>query len=278
MSIFNLALNPFAVLGVSPRSNAGEMSDARSDRLFDGNVAEEAIEAAFSELTVESRRLPHELSWLTDMAPGRASAIIHRISSVSEKDVQELSSEGAQLSRTNLLAHLLGRFPDNHALVQSMLAAHSEIVWPLVRKQIDETRQISGFPLVRDAAWQSGRKDLMDKHARALSDAITTTSSGPELLAKLMANREHQEGAADLLERVVNRYDRWTIPQLERISTEIQSSLERLKSDTVPRKALEALDQALARWDRLSQPAQLRPSRICISRARLTVEGSIRIR
>jgi hypothetical protein len=258
VSAFNIALNPFAILGVSPRANAAELSDARSDRLFDGDVDEGTLDSAFSDLTVDARRLPHELSWLSDMSPSRASALSDRLKKITEGDIADVTEDAPQLARLNLLAHLLSAFPRNQRLFRSLLAAHSSINWRSVRQQINESRQVAGFPAVRDTAWDQAQNDLVDRHAGVFVDALVKLESGPETLAAILDDSALCTGAPEVIEQIINRYDRWTIPQLERISGEIDQALENIKSDDSPKPSIDTIKKALGRWKRLSLPVQLR--------------------
>ncbi len=257
---FDLTLNPFALLGVSPRASAAALADAKADRLFDSEHDEAMLEAAHSELIVERKRLIHELSWLSDTAPNRARELVSKLPTLDPAGASELLRDGGQLSRLNLTADLLARFPQERPFAQALLAAYEDVDWASVRQAIDETRALSGFGPTRDAAWKSAQSDLIDRHATVLVQTITGTDDGPELLASMLSERgaSANDRSHGLLEKAVSQYDRWSIPRLELVSEQIDSSLAKLKSIADPNQELTRLETLLSDWDKLSQPVQLR--------------------
>ncbi len=258
-AIFDLTQNPFAILGVSPRSGTTEIADAKADRLFDSEYDEAALEVAHSELIVERKRLFHEVSWLADLAPNRARAIVAELPKVDSACAANVVPTEAQLSRVNVAADLLMRFPHARDLAQELLDGHNQIDWRSVRQTIDETRALSGFGLTKDDAWKRAQSDLIDRHAEALLATVTMTEDGPELLASMLAASPSAKIPTNgLLERTVTQYDRWSVPRLEQLSEQIDASLAALKAGTDTEVNLSRLENLLADWDRISQPVQLR--------------------
>lgn len=255
-AIFDLTRNPFALLGASPRDDSLKLADAKADRIFDSGHNEALLEAAHADLIVEKKRLPHELAWLSDIAPNRARELVSGLATLTLSEALALRLDGAQLSWANLTADLLGRFPSEASFLRRLINLHDDIDWLSIRHAVQEARVVSGFGAVKDASWKVAQSDLVERHASALISAITLTPNGPEMLANILA--EHPSAGNPLLEKAISQYDRWSIPHLERISEEIDAQIAALRLGGDPGSQLTSLERSLREWDRLSQPVQLR--------------------
>ena len=257
---FDLTQNPFAILGVSPRTPASGIADAKSDCLFDSDHDELILEEAQSELIVERKRLAHELSWLTDTAPNKARELVSNLSTLTQSSAERLLDEGGQLSRMNLAADLLTRFPKIESFATQLIDVFADADWGAIRQNIEESRALSGFGSINDADWKKAQSNIIDLYSAALVQSITMRDDGPEFLSALQTQSAANGVKQDhrLLDRVVTQYDRWSVPHLERLSEKIDISLTALKRVAEIADELTRLENLLADWDRLSQPVQLR--------------------
>lgn len=255
--MFDLTRNPFSILGVSPRVSQGDLSNAKADRLFDHAFPESELEEAYAELLVERKRLVHELSWLSDIAPNRARKIIDTLPNIKIEEAIELLDECGALSALNLAAHLAGRFPDKRGFALKLITLYAAFDWTQVRHAIDEARILSGVKKTTDGGWKKAKAALVDRHASTLLPSITRFDDGPEWLASILSDGEHTI-TNELLERIIGQYDQWSIPRLTELSEEIDKSLKTLKQTNDPDAEVENLENLLSSWDRISQPVQLR--------------------
>ena len=258
---FDLATNPFAILGVGIRAKAEEIDAAFATRLFDGDLDEELLETAKAELLVDQKRLGHELAWLPELTPAKARKVLATLTA-DHPDLEACADELTGLSRVNTILHLIGRRLGNRDYkYHQLLAALEELNLDAVRTDIAAARVASRFSRDVNRQWHSAWESYFRTMAETVHGAIVDEQDGPTVLSDLVyqSNNYNEAPLAQrLIEDLVNRYDRWSVPRLEAIKDELVDFEEMVRARPTDTAAIDAIETKLDAWDLLSQPVQLR--------------------
>ena len=252
--------NAFSVLQVSPRANRDAILEAHDDRLFDG-ADETDVNSARARLTVNRDRITEEITYLPELTPSKSRQILSDLLKVhSVDDAVELIESLPNLAKVNVAAELLRRVPNEASLIEKAFTAHEQLDPCAARQSIEEARASSGFGTVRDEAWSDALSDLREAHAGILAGAITKTAGGPQLLASIVGKqRPGTDGwYRTLVDKVVDRYDRWTQPHLAKIEEKLDGALSAARATPTDPTLLKPIGEHLRAWDELRQPVQLR--------------------
>lgn len=252
--------NAFSILQASTRANRDAILEAHDDRLFDG--ADEAdVSAARARLTVNRDRIGEEISFLPELTPSKTRQILSELPDVhSVADAVKLIDSVPNLAKVNLAAELLRRIPNEPLLIDKALNAHEQLDPSAARRSIEEARGSSGFGPVRDEQWSDALSDLREAHAGVLAVAITKATGGPQLLASIVGSQQPGSDGwyRTLIDKVVDRYDRWTQPHLAKIEEKLDGALSSARAIPTDPALLKPIEEYLLAWDELRQPIQLR--------------------
>jgi hypothetical protein len=255
-----LSSSPFAILGVSIRANAAQIQEAYDDRLFDG-ADEHVLSAARSRLTVARDRLAEELRFLADLAPTRAREVLGALSEAKDLAATlAMVEELPNLARLNAVGDLLGQSATRKTIAAAW-HAQREFDPAAAREAIDQARAASGFRAVSDDAWKSELLRFQDEQADILHAAVVSTSRGAAVLTDTIEETRDTESSDWLrktLDKVIDRFDRWSEPELVRIEEELDRSIQRVRSESEDVSLLSAIEGQLRAWDEINQPVQLR--------------------
>lgn len=255
-----LASSPFAVLGVSVRANTAQILEAYDDRLFDG-ADEHELSAARSRLTVARDRLGEELRFLPDLTPARAREVLDALANLNDPVAAlAMVRDLPNLARLNAIADMLERSPSRD-VIRSAWMAQREFDPAAARVSIDQARAASGFKPVNDDAWTSELQKFQDDQADILHGAIIGTDKGAAVLIR--AVEAATENACSnwhrtTLDKVVDRFDRWSEPELVRIEEELDRLIDEVRKGPDDASPLSAIEEQLQAWDEINQPVQLR--------------------
>lgn len=147
--MFDLSTNPFAVLGLSIRSGADEISQATEDAVFRLHVEEQKAHAAQRILLGSRTRLAAELSWLLDASPSLATKTLKQFDeSKSISVAKDLIRSLAGISAANFAAHICGTGQGDEEILQALLEFHDGIDAESVQELVNSNRKVAGFPRV----------------------------------------------------------------------------------------------------------------------------------
>lgn len=252
-------INPFALLAVTVRDDAGRIMSAVEDQslIHDHNECQRAA----ATLTHPRRRLEAEVAWFPGLNPSSAAKAAN-VSSLEE--VNQLGLRG--LAKANALERLLSRGPDLSAddlaeLVGETFKADGATDSQRLLVEINEDRHLAGFPAVAGADTiedeiERRRIDRRQSMLRSLEN--TPTSLMAEAMCKLAAECE-EEGFPRPLHDFFDDYGLRAEPfmaaelaRAERLASKARD-LAGSRSDALD-PLISAFEEMLETWQQLTYP------------------------
>lgn len=252
MDGFSLKANPFALLRVSPRAKIAEIEDAFEDAVIERPHDEQSLLKTKQLLLTPNARLFAELSWLSEVAPRRADQLVAMLDRADTGALLKALPDLPPLSSANIAAEACARLGDVR-FIPALIEAHGQIKHEATFEWLNSTRATAGFARVEASQIQEALRALRTSHARSAVAAIVVQT---DPAAALTAVLEARNDAHDLmLKEIFREYDHWSSPHLGEIERDIDAALSDLMAGHGG--AVERVNERLAAWDELSQPAQL---------------------
>ncbi|MCW2247745.1 hypothetical protein M2352_003379 [Azospirillum fermentarium] len=256
--MFDLLQNPFAILGVSPRDGADVLTDHYEDALIEHGIDEKALLKAHQALAASKPRLEAELSWLLGVTPGRLARIVAMLRKGDCAGAAETLSGLPPLARMNLAAHLCGHgFADSYH-INCVLNAKADVHSHLVATLINSERQVAGIKPISEELVETGLRALERGHVETILAAVTAIPNpGATITNVVSIFIDAPAQARDMLECIVDGFDRWTAPRLHAINEKVDTQIERLHNEPFDERPLDVIKDLLADWNSLTQAQQL---------------------
>jgi hypothetical protein len=255
---FDLLLNPFAILSVTPSASKEEIAEAFNERLADGSIDESLLREARRVLLVPNQRLTAELSYLIDTPQKTILQTLRRVEDAIDISAQkDIARSLPPLSRLNLLAHAASSSCDSELLV-SIVDARSEIDPKALTKKLSQTRSAAGLSRLTAEIVEAG----LQTHFAKLGVSVLLSYSDVDRAATDMKRcvdhslitsaTENQETLGLLLKAYGSRVS----SDRSRYAADAESALEDISEDPTDGSALQNLSHSLEKWERLSHPIQ----------------------
>lgn len=252
MDGFSLKANPFALLRVSPRAKITEIEDAYEDAIIERPDDEQSLLKTKQILLTPNARLFAELSWLSEVAPRRADQLVLMLDRANTSALLKALPDLPPLSSANLAAEACARLGDVR-FIPTLIEAHGQIRHEAAFEWLNSTRATAGFARVEASQIQDALRALRTSHARSAVAAIVVQSDPAAALAAILEDRNDPHDL--ILKEIFREYDHWSSPHLGEIERDIDAALSDLMAGH--EGTVERLNERLAAWDELSQPAQL---------------------
>ncbi len=259
-SVFDLADNPFTVLGVTPRTTKPEIHEAIEDAMLDadGVEAERNLEIARQALIAPNERLRAELGYLLEMRPTEARKALNAI---LEQDWLEVANATEGVARTNALTQAIrsARAPaDGFRAFTRMFEAWEQTDEREVKSRINEARAIAGVAEASPSDIRQGLAALREYQAKRSMQQLTANKQLPRLLSDFLV--EALIPAAKIADKfpaaVLTAYHREMVGALTSAADKAISGLRAYVSGTSA-GAFDDFERELRAWDTLAQPLQL---------------------
>lgn len=258
--MFDLADNPFTILGVTPRSTKSEIYEAVEEEMLDadGVEGERRLNVARQALIAPNERLRAELGYLLEMRPADARRVI---GGRSGDDWLQVANGTEGIARTNALvqAVLAARTPgDGTEPFQRLFEAWEGIDEREIAGRINEARAIAG---VADAGLpdiRRGLSELRNYHASRTLEQLDAQTRLSQVLCRLL--RDTLIPARRMGERfpaaVIAAYQRKMGGAMASFSDRALAALDSYVSDAST-QSFDEFRHQLTAWDELAQPLQL---------------------
>lgn len=252
--------NPFAVLGVTPRSSKAEIHDAVEDALLDaeGVEQERRLEIARQALISPNERLKAELGFLLELRPAEARKALR---ARTYADWRGVARDAAGISGLNALVEAICQAPDIQSFdgpFRDLIAGWADISERNIAQQINEERAISGFTEVQIADVRASLADLRTNHALRTIETLEKLGSAPQYLADLLVSTLKPEGKSRepfvtaALDSYANRVGGALVSGADRVLATLETySVSGEDADFA------TFEQELEAWDVLAQPLQI---------------------
>lgn len=264
-----LHLNPFWVLGVSPRSDKHAIIEKSEEAAL--SLDPSVCQKARSQLTTPRMRLSAEVRWLPGVAPGKATKLLQ---SLLDSPVETRKGGGLpDLAQANLRAAAL-ELIDGSESAKSIAMFISSFAWGVeelsaeeIMRDINEDRAIANFPEIPNAdAVEQELAQLRKEYRDAIKNALDSMPSSKLIevmtLAVHNATDDGENHAPALLDELVDAYELETQGFLEKEYSNISVLIENIKK-AAPKGAssinplIDKLEQVATNWDKVAQPIQL---------------------
>jgi hypothetical protein len=252
MARFLVTSNPFFILVVTPRDNLAAIEEAYEDAVVENPDQETALLQIKQNLLSPKARLAAELSWVSELDPKRAEALLSLVRREDKVAILTMLGELPSLARANVAADAVDRFHDP-ALVSVLAEAHRTISPRNVASWLNATRAAAGFARVSQDQVVEGLRALRDRHAEAAVQAIVARPEPGETLAALLRGLTdpHQSFWVALF----RRYDQWSSPHLMGIQSNIAETLGEIMAEKP--STVQRLCEQLKSWSDICRPAQI---------------------
>ena len=141
---FNLFLNPFVLLNVSPGATAQDIKNAYEDAIEDNVAPAEILLRAQQTLLTPRLRIDAEVGGLLDVGEQKSKQIIAALKTESKAaNFDEMVCSLHALPRSNVLAHLGSKSPLDVSGLLQLLDAHVTIAVGGVFDAVTEARELA---------------------------------------------------------------------------------------------------------------------------------------
>lgn len=255
---FNLLLNPFVVLSVTPSATKEEIAEAFDDKLTEEPADEELLRDARRTLLIPNQRLAAELSYLFDTPEKSVRLTLDRLDDPSASDLRSLARTLPPLSRLNMLGHIAASSCDSELLV-SYVDARTEIDHELLGKRLNQTRTAAGFSKPSANAIESALQLLVERHCASMLESYDAPQHAAEDMRKCVEYflRSSPSDHNDALAPLLKSYRGSIVTEQSKHGVEVDAAIDAMTEHPGDDRPMAALRDALQKWDRLSQPLQL---------------------
>jgi hypothetical protein len=258
-AVFDLTLNPFAVLGVSLRTRQEDIAEAGEDALSDHRYAEAVIQKAQQALMVPKGRLDAELSWLPGTSPSTAKTLLQHLGDALYDDAAAILSDMVGLDKANLAADLCCRDRTGTGYVMDLMEGYRDFDAKSVQAVLAENRAISGFARIDPDMLSGALVNLRKIHAKAAMEFIKAEKHPGKAMYEVVDFYLHEENdhINQAMTELAREYDAWSEGKLRDIRDGIQKEIEALRLDHSQVSRYERISDLLDAWDEYSQPMQM---------------------
>jgi hypothetical protein len=261
--------SPFAVLGATIRDDRRAIVELAENKSLE--LDHDECQRARSELTNTRTRLLTEIAWLPGVSPRRATECLQLLSSdaLAVRDQTNLPT----LAKANLWSSALSAVSVDHddsdlsEFIVDFAFLVDELDADEVLRDINEDRQVSGFPIIqsieqiesalgeRRKYYREAVKDCLDKFPPArlvnlMTELVdTTTYSG-------------EESAPSLVDDLVDSYETETRLVLQSELENINTLVGKVRAvagrgESAVNSNIDELIAVARNWDKIAQPIQL---------------------
>lgn len=267
--------NPFFVLGATVHDDSRRILELADERalMLDSAVCAKAR----ADLTIPRNRLAAELAWLPGVPPEKVTEVLEGLrDNVDSEFYRGMSSWLAGANLTAAALELIDAESDVKIWSSqiSKLAAYESLIEPENELEIiNESREIAGFPTVKaielvEAELAERRRYYKDQIKGALNrlpsaklvEVITKVVESEKAEAEKID--EDAELTSRLIDDVVDSYEVDAGSALQKGVENIKKIIEATaaaapKGVSVVKTFVDALEDALAKWNRIARPIQL---------------------
>ena len=270
-SSFNaLKVTPFGLLKASTRDDRSKIvSLAEEQSLF---LDQELCSKARQDLTNPRNRLQAEVAWLPGLAPRKAEKYVELLDDELSEYIHSLRSE-QPIVKANLIAAVLDVLFEDEAnslwveLIIELAVAADNIDSDVLLRQINEDRQLAGFPEVQGVEALDEPFEVQKKYYReSVKDALDRMDSEKLLdVVGLVAKEATENGAQHapiLIDEIIDSYRLEVSGFLEAESQNISKVVDAIKdcaehsTDKFP-QYFGQLEKLVRNWSRVALPIQL---------------------
>ena len=261
--------NSFYLLGISPYSTRQDISDARTEAIFDNIASEDVLEKAENNLTSSMPRLKEEVSylWGLDSLPSN-DLVSQACTSMNGQSfcemVNKMKLDG--ITTANIASEFCSRdcigkaSGVSHALnllISSQKRISIKEAWDMINNARKKSKLAP--PISQEHVESALKKINHDAYMKAAMNVIIS-SEMPYQMATAMAEkwRFDKTRAGDFVADVIrNPYQSWVYPDLLPLEEKIDQAIDVLYDNPQDTEALLTIEAELSEWDKYNQPIQL---------------------
>jgi hypothetical protein len=257
---FNLFLNPFVLLDVSPSATAQEIRHAYEDAMEDNVAPAGALLRAQQTLLTPRLRIDAEVGGLLDVGEQRSRQIIAALKTESKAaNFDEIIHSLHALPRSNVLAHLGSKSPlDVDGLLQ-LLDAHATIAVGGVFDAVIEARELARMGRIDRIAVTEAVARLEQRQVKAVVDKLIGQSTFSITFTNfvrrvLSANDPLQVSKLDTF---IKAYGLAAAPEFSRRREAVVSACDSLRGNPQDATLVDSISRRLHEWNEIGEPLQL---------------------
>ena len=261
--------NPFALLGATTRDNRRRIVELADEKSLE--LDHDACQKARSDLTSPRTRLSAEMDWLPGVSPRKAKQLLQTL--FTDPMAMRKESGLPTLAHANLLAAAFETMDSSHVpddvatFVQELAYLADKLSAEVVRRDINEDRTVSGFPLVTsldqiETELLERRRHFRDAIKRGLNELPASSLVKALTIATDDVTRGGDNHAPTLIDDLVDSYaveaQSFFQKEAENVHKLIQAARDSATSgESAVKPFLDKLETVVRNWDKIAQPIQL---------------------
>lgn len=262
--------NPFHKLGATPRDSKGRLYELSEAMALKENA--DAIVAARNALLHPRKRLEAEVAWFPGMNPSSVYAILGQLYNMPN----EVPLAGIpNLCKANFLS--AGMAAATKLETKALKNIIERLAWAVdcinvvdVMREVNEDRQLSGFPPVKDASVVEAELASRRRHYQRACTALLDSLPSREMASTYEClvgetNSDGDQEAPQLINDLIDTYELRSKTALDAKTAAIESQIKKIcvyvGGKDIPASHIHALvrelENLIRTWSAIAQPIQL---------------------
>jgi hypothetical protein len=260
--------NPFAILGVTTRDDRKMIVKQADEKSLE--IDHDVCQKARADLTNPRTRLTAEVAWLPGVSPKKISQLLESL--LRDPMAIREESDLPVLADCNLTAALFETInasdsaEDVADLIQELASLVDSIDLDEVVQDINNDREVSGFPEIRDDQVENEIAERKRYFKSAIRDALNRLPPTSLLDAMTFAvdgatcNGENH--APELIDDLVDTYEVEVQSVLEKEAENIEKLIQAVRNSVKSgegaiKPLIDKIEKVVRNWNRFVQPIQL---------------------
>ena len=257
---FNLLLNPFVLLDVSPAATAQDIKNAYEDAIEDNVAPPEILLRARQTLLTPRMRIDAEVGGLLDVDEQKSRLIIAALKTESKRpNFDEMVCSLHALPRSNVLAHLGSKSPLNVDGLLQLLDAHTTIAMGGVFDAVSEARDLAKMGKVDRALVTDALARLEQHQVKAVVDKLSSQSTFSKILTDFVRRviGANDPSRVSKLDTFIQAYGLAAAPELSRRREAVINACDSLREKPQNGTLARSISTRLHEWNEIGEPLQL---------------------
>jgi hypothetical protein len=257
---FDLLLNPLVLLGVAPTATARDVNRAYEDAVEVGTAEIDLLHRAQQALLVPRLRIDAEVGGFLNVAPNEVTQLTEKLRTGAVRDdLNDLITNLAALPKSNVLAHLVARFPARASELIELIEAQAAITADAVYDAVTAARAQSRIGRVDSETVVHAISRLEERQIKAAIDKLLEESAFADSFTAFVrrALRTESEMIIGKLDVYVRAYSNAVSPEFSRRRERVTAACDALRANPKDLESTDRLLNALRHWNEIAEPLQM---------------------
>jgi hypothetical protein len=258
-SDFDLLINPFVLLSVSPTATAQEIKQAHEDATEDRIAPVDVLQRALQLLLTPKLRVEAEVGGFLDVHGQLSNQVIAKLrSGASWMQMADQIAALHALPRSNVLAHLAAKSAAGLPQLMQLVRAQATVAVGSVYDAINEARELAGIGRIDRETVDQALTRLEERQTTAVVNRLTQEEAYADTFSAFVG-QVLASGDSSLLQKLntyISVYSHAAASELSRRREEVVRSCDALRSHPDDELTIDRIARALRDWNEIGQPLQ----------------------